>query len=139
MHQASVLDCLSFDPFSFQQNGLAAPEVDVGRCQIGDGLVVTLVVVVIDEGPYLPFKFARQVVIVEQDAVLQRLVPALDLALGLGMEGSAPDVPDAAVLEPFGEVGRKVARSIVRQEPRAGGRPWSDPVPRPSALGRAWR
>ena len=29
--QASVLDGLSFDPFSFKQDGLAASEVDVGR------------------------------------------------------------------------------------------------------------
>jgi hypothetical protein len=29
--QASVLDGFAFDPFSFQQDGLTAPEVDVGR------------------------------------------------------------------------------------------------------------
>ena len=31
MLQASILDCGSFDPFSFQQDCLTAPEVDVGR------------------------------------------------------------------------------------------------------------
>ena len=51
MYQASVLDGLSFDPFSeFQQDGLAAPEVDVGRGEVGDGLVISQVVVVGDEG-----------------------------------------------------------------------------------------
>ena len=39
--QASVLDGVSFDPFSFQEDGLATSEVDVGRCQIGDALVVS--------------------------------------------------------------------------------------------------
>jgi hypothetical protein len=34
--QASVLDSFAFDPFSFQQDGLTAPEVDVGRRQIVD-------------------------------------------------------------------------------------------------------
>jgi len=29
MQQAAVGDCLSFDPFPFDQNGLASPEVDV--------------------------------------------------------------------------------------------------------------
>jgi hypothetical protein len=29
--QASVLDGFAFDPFSFQQDSLTAPEVDVGR------------------------------------------------------------------------------------------------------------
>jgi hypothetical protein len=30
MLQASGFDCVAFDPFSFQQDCLAAPEVDVG-------------------------------------------------------------------------------------------------------------
>ena len=40
--QASALDGLSFDPFSFQEDGLAAPEVDVGRRQVCDALVVSM-------------------------------------------------------------------------------------------------
>ena len=49
--QASALDGLSFDPFSFQQDGVASSEVDIGGgTQTADGLVVTLMVVVIDEG-----------------------------------------------------------------------------------------
>lgn len=66
--------------------------------------MVSAVVVVIDEGIDLGLEIAGQIVVLEQDAVLQRLVPAFDLALGLGMEGSAPDVPDAAVLEPFRQI-----------------------------------
>jgi hypothetical protein len=31
MLQATFLDCVPFDPFSFQQDGLTASEVDVGR------------------------------------------------------------------------------------------------------------
>jgi hypothetical protein len=50
MEQASVLDGFSFDPFSFQQNRLTAVEVDVGRGQIIDALVVAQVIVVGDEG-----------------------------------------------------------------------------------------
>ncbi len=38
-----------------------------------------------DEGVDLGLKVAGQVVILEQNAVLQRLVPPFDLALGLGM------------------------------------------------------
>ena len=49
MHQASVLDGLSFDPFSFQQDGVASAEVNIGRCQAANGLMVTPVVVMIDE------------------------------------------------------------------------------------------
>ena len=42
------------------------------------------VVIVLDEGADLPFEISGQVVVVEQDVVLQGLVPALDLSLGLG-------------------------------------------------------
>jgi hypothetical protein len=31
MLQASSFDCVAFDPFSLQQDGLTAPEVDIGR------------------------------------------------------------------------------------------------------------
>ena len=87
MSQAPVFHGLSLDPFSLQQNGVAAPEVDVGRGEIVEALVVAPVIVVLDEGGDLGFEVARQEVVFEQDAVLQRLMPALDLALGLGMAG----------------------------------------------------
>ena len=110
MQQAAVLDGLSFDPFSFHEDCLATPEVEVGRRQVADALVVTQVIVVGDEGVDLGLEMARLVVVLEQDAVLQRLVPALDLALGHGVIGSAANVMHVLAIEPFGEVGRDVAR-----------------------------
>ena len=47
--------------------------------------MVTLMVVVLDEGLDLGLKVAGQEVVFQQDAVLEGLVPALDLALGLRM------------------------------------------------------
>ena len=47
--------------------------------------MVAMVVVVIDEGADLAFQITRQEVVLQQDVVLQRLMPALDLALGLGV------------------------------------------------------
>jgi hypothetical protein len=46
--------------------------------------MVADVVIVLDEGADLPFEISGQVVVVKQDTVLQGLVPALDLSLGLG-------------------------------------------------------
>jgi hypothetical protein len=46
--------------------------------------MVATVVVVVDEGGDGGLKFALEVVVFEQDAVLQGLVPALEFALGLG-------------------------------------------------------
>ena len=87
MLQAPLFDGLSLDPFSLQQDGLAAPEVDVGGGKIVEALVVASMVVVLDEGGDLGFEIARQEIVFEQDAVLQCLMPALDLALRLGMTG----------------------------------------------------
>ena len=61
--QASVLDGFAFDPFSFQQDGLTAPEVDIGRRQIVDALVVAQVIVVGDEGFDPNLKLAGQIVV----------------------------------------------------------------------------
>src|SRR5215470_4578892 len=107
--QASVLDGLSFDPFSLQQDGLAASEVDVGRGQVGDTLVVSQMVVVGDELADLSLEVTGQIVILEQDAVLERLMPALDLALRHRMIRSSTDMLHLSVVEPFGEVCRDVA------------------------------
>ncbi len=49
------------------------------------------VVVVDDEGLDLGFEVSGQVIVFQQDAVFQGLVPTLDLALGLRMVGSASD------------------------------------------------
>ena len=47
--------------------------------------MIARVVVALDEGLDLGFEIAWQEVVLQQDAVLERLVPAFDLALGLGM------------------------------------------------------
>ena len=38
--QATIGDCLSFDPFAFEEDGLGPSEVDIGRREIGQALVV---------------------------------------------------------------------------------------------------
>ena len=63
MLQAAIGDGLTFDPFSFCQDGRAASEVDVGRGEIVDALVVSAVVVVGDEGLDLGFEVAWQEVV----------------------------------------------------------------------------
>lgn len=45
--QATLSDGISFDPFAFNQDGLAAPEVDVSRDEIVVALVVSAVIVVL--------------------------------------------------------------------------------------------
>ena len=54
--QAALSDGVSFDPFAFEQDGLAASEVDVGWGKIVEALVVSAMVVVLDEGRDLRLK-----------------------------------------------------------------------------------
>ncbi len=61
--QASRFKRLSFDPFSLLSKGFVAFEVDVGRCDVVQALVVALVVVVIDKGFDPGFEITRQEVV----------------------------------------------------------------------------
>jgi len=84
--QAPMFDGLSLDPFSLFDDGRCPAEVGVGGRHVAEAFVVTPVIVVFDEGLDLGLKIAGQEVVFQQDAVLHGLVPALDLALRLGME-----------------------------------------------------
>jgi hypothetical protein len=106
MLQAPQVDRLSLDHFSLQQDGLAEPEVDVGGGEIVEAFVIGLMVVALDEGCDLGFEIAGEEVVLQQDAVLEGLMPTLDLALGLGMHWSATDMA-----QPVHSVGRSVFRS----------------------------
>ena len=108
MLQATIGDGLAFDPFAFEKDGLGPPEVDVSRSEIAEALVIAGTVVVLDEGRDLAFEIAGQEVMLEQDSVLERLMPALDLALGLRMVGRSADMLDVPLVQPIGKVARDI-------------------------------
>src|SRR5262245_3521027 len=116
MLQAAIGDGLAFDPFAFKEDSLAASEVAVGWSEIAEALVGAAKIVVRDEGRDLAFELARQIVVFQQDAVLQRLMPTFDLALRLGMVGRSADVLHALAVQPFSEIGGDVGGAIVRQQ-----------------------
>ena len=62
MVQAAVLDGAFLDPFSPFDDCRGATEVGVGRCDVAEALVVTPMVVVLNEGADLGFKIARWIV-----------------------------------------------------------------------------
>jgi hypothetical protein len=90
MLQAAVGDGLAFDPFAFEEDALGLSKIDVSRREIVEALVISGVVVLLDESRDLPFEITGQIVMVQQDAVLERLMPALDLALRLRMIRRVP-------------------------------------------------
>ena len=64
--QAAIVDGLSFDPFPFDEDGVAASEVDVGGSEVVEALVIAPMVVAIDEGRDLAFEIARQEVVLSR-------------------------------------------------------------------------
>ena len=111
--QAPFVECLLFDPFSFQQDDLASSEVDIGGREVAEALVIALVIIVRDEGIDLRFEMAGQIVVLKQDAVLQGLMPAFDLALGLRVIGCATNMIHAVVIESLGEFVSNVTGAII--------------------------
>jgi hypothetical protein len=119
MLQATVCDCLALDPFAFEEDGLGAPEVDVGGGKIVEALVIAGMVVMRHEGRDLAFEVAGEVVVLKQDAVLERLMPALDLALGLRVIRGAADMVHLLAIQPLREIRRDVRRAVIRQQTRS--------------------
>src|SRR5665213_1724542 len=115
--QASKFDGLSLDPFSSLDDGRGSAEVSIGGRYVFQALVVAPMVIVLNERLDLLFEVTGQEVILQEHAVLQGLVPAFNLALGLGMERSAAHMAHAVRLDPFGQFTGDVARTIVAEQP----------------------
>jgi hypothetical protein len=65
VQQAAIGNCLSFDPFLFDENGLASSEVDIRGRQAADALMIPQVIVIGDEGLNLSFEIAWEVVVLQ--------------------------------------------------------------------------
>ena len=72
-------------------------------------LVTKIMVIVVDKGVDLLPEITWKIAVFQQDAVLQGLVPALDLALGLWMVRGTADVIHLLVFEPISQFARDVA------------------------------
>ena len=80
--------------------------------------MVALVIVMIYKGLDLSFEIAGQEVVFQQDAVLQSLMPPLDLALSLGVLRRTKGGLHAFVLLPVGHLSRDVAGAVITQQAR---------------------
>ena len=70
--------------------------------------MIASMVVVRNESGDLAFEIAGQVVVLKQDAVFERLMPALDFALGLRMVGRSADVLDVLLVQPISQIARDI-------------------------------
>ena len=76
------------------------PEVGIGERDVADALVVAVIAVMNDEGGDLVFEIARQVIVFQQDAVVQGLMPTFNLALRHRVIWCTAEVVDVFVIEP---------------------------------------
>ncbi len=115
--QAPIFDGLSLDLFTLMDDGWCPAKVGVGRCNVAQALVVTLVIVVLDEGLDLGFEVAGKKVVFQQDAVFQGLVPALDLALCLRVTRGTAYMAHLPVLNVFRQLAGDVAGAVIAEQP----------------------
>ncbi len=114
--QAPMFDGLSLDPFALFDVGLRPAEVGIGGCHIVQALVVALVIVMLDERFDLGLKVTWQEVVFQEDAVLEGLMPALDLALGLRVERGAAHMAHGSRFDVVRQFASNVAGAIVAEQ-----------------------
>ena len=76
--------------------------------------MVEVMIVVGDEPLDAGVEIARQEVVLQQDAVLEGLMPSFDLALRLRVIGRTFDMIHAVIIEPFSEFTRDITGAVVR-------------------------
>ena len=116
MLQAASWDCLALDPFAFEEDSVSKPEVDVSRGKIVDALVITGIVVVRHEGCDPAFEIAGQVVVLKQDAVLERLMPSARSCPG-SAGGVVRGAADVLLFSACSATPRDPLRRITRRYP----------------------
>jgi hypothetical protein len=92
MLQAAIGNGHVLDRVALGKDLRSSAKVDVGGLHVVEARVVAGMAVIADEVSHPLLGIARQLVIVKQDAVLERLMLALDLALCLGMAGRTADI-----------------------------------------------
>jgi len=124
MLQAAFSDCLCFDLLSHFQDFRATPVIDVSGCQVCQTLVVSLIVVVVDERVDLALQIAGQIIVFQKNSVFHGLVPSLDFALGLRVVWRTAYVIHALFIEIVGQIGmleHALVHGIARCLRKAGG------------------
>lgn len=118
MFQAAFLDCQFFDLSPFCDDVLISPQVNIRRGDVSKALVISLVVVIIDEGSDLLLKLARHVIIFQQHTVFHGLVPAFDFTLRLWMERRTAYMVYFLLFQPLGQIARYITRTIIAEQAR---------------------
>lgn len=108
MLQAAFPDCRFLDFLPFSEDGFSPTEVDVGECDVVQALMVAAAILVLDKCFDFPFKVTGQVIMFQQDPVLHRLMPALDLTLGLWMEQGSTNIIHVFFFKSVGQITRDI-------------------------------
>ncbi len=79
--------------------------------------MISLMIIVGDKVIDLVFEIAWKEVVFKEDAVLQGLMPALDLSLCLWMARRAVNMFDLLFVQPFCEIAGDIAGAVIGQQP----------------------
>jgi hypothetical protein len=105
-----------FDGLPLCEKSGFAPKVDIGWSEIAETLVVTPSVVEIDKLRESRFELPWQIVILQQNAILQRAMVTLNFALSHRMIRLAAGVGPTLLLEPGAELRRKIGWPVITQQ-----------------------
>ena len=108
----------AFDPFVLFDDGFCAAEVGVGLGCLIAALGIAPLVVMLDGSADLEIKVAGHEVVFKEDSVIQGLMLGLNLALGLGMRGRAPNMAHPLGLDIVRQLPRDLAGAIVAKQAR---------------------
>ncbi|MGY4568059.1 hypothetical protein ACVWY5_001129 [Bradyrhizobium sp. USDA 3256] len=98
--------------FSVGEDGLSPVEVDIGRSEVVDALMIADVIVVFYEGPYLPFEVTRAGSNDRAECGSSRLGASARSFPGSGVI-TAAHMLHALVFEPTGQIVCHVTQAIV--------------------------
>ncbi len=98
MEQATASNGELLDVFPSFDDGGGPSEIDISGDEVAEALMIAVVTIVADKGTGLRFEITWQIVIFQQNAVLQCLVPALDTGLGSSRPPLSSDPVRATIL-----------------------------------------
>ena len=115
MLQAEFVEGLVLDILSHFQGCRASTVIEAYRGKVAQVLLITIAVVVFNGGAGLPIDVTGQEVFFVENAVLQRLVPAFDLAPCLRIMRRTTHVFHTLVIEIVTRIACSIRRAIVAE------------------------
>ena len=118
MAQAHCLDGLALYLLALLWDFRCPSMVGICRRSVAQALMVSAVIIMLDEGGDPASEVAGQVIVFEKDTVFQGLMPSFDFYLSLWKARCAANMFDVSSPQPFGKAACDLTRSVIREQAR---------------------